>query len=373
MRRTTHSALSLLVTLAALAPIACDGEVEPTPTPTPSHEATIADRLSWTRATAATTQELTTLLGVVELATDATHQLAPPLPARIVRWHIQQGQPIALGATLAELEIPSLRGLQSAQRAAAALVSARQAQAASLQVELEAGVRDAASLRDAALSLSEAEASLGQLNAQLRAAQPAALLTPLRGGRWRWHSAVEGVVAQLRCAPGASVEPQDQCLTLIEARRSAVRVDVPEQTLPALDRLTRATWQPSGEEAVEVEVEVMRRAPGLDLSSHTLALYLTSADPETRWTPGRTGQVVLHIPVAPGTVVVPRSAVIELEGSPHVFVRDARDSARPLQVSRTGELDGEVIVRGEGLEVGSEVVSRGTFLLKSIALLKQED
>jgi multidrug efflux pump subunit AcrA (membrane-fusion protein) len=361
----THCLYALL--LICLAP-ACDAEQEAIAKPSGSAAETIASRISWTKVNAATSQEALELVGVVELAPDATHALSPPMPARIVSWQIKPGQLVEPGTALAELQIPELQDLQSAQQAAAQLVQARKSQVAARQAEVAAGVRDVAALREAEVSQREATLALNNASAQLAARRPSALLKPAGGGRWRWESQVTGVVERIDCAPGTTTSAQDACLVVVEPRKSAVRIDVPERQIAALDTMRGATWHAQG--AAPVEVTLLRRASALDMSSHTLSVYLGAEG--AAWTPGRTGRLVIHSSAANDAVLVPRAAVIELDGAPHVFVRGAGDAPVALRVERVAELSDEVIVRGEGLRAGDEVVSRGAFLLKSVALLAQE-
>lgn len=362
-----HINYLFVLLLICLTP-ACDAEQAAITKPSGSAAETIAARISWSQVSAATSQEALELVGVVELAPDATHTLAPPMSARIVSWQVKPGQLVAPGTALAELQIPELQDLQSAQQAAAQLVQARKSQVAARQAEVAAGVRDVAALREAEVNQREAALALNSASAQLAARRPSALLKPAGGGRWRWESQVSGVVERIGCAPGTTTSAQDACLVVVEPRKSAVRVDVPERQIAALDTMRGATWRAQG--APPVEVTLLRRASALDMSSHTLAVYLGVEG--AAWTPGRTGRLVITSGAANDAVQVPRAAVIELDGAPHVFVRGADDAPVARRVERLAELGDAVIVRGEGLKAGKEVVSRGAFLLKSVALLAQE-
>jgi RND family efflux transporter MFP subunit len=368
----TPRPLLLIPTLVAL--IACQDST-PKLAAAQAHtaEATIAQRLSWTAAQPATSQELIELLASVELSSAASHTLAPPLPARIVRWHVQPGQHIQQGQPLADLQIPDLQNLQRAATAAAQLVKTRRAQVQARATEVTAGVRDIAALREAEVALREATLALDTARGQLQAARPGAQLKP-SGEQWRWESPVAGTVERIACSPGTAVTPQDTCLLIVEPDQSAARINVPERLISTLDTLTGATWLGPASQAVEVKI--VRRASALDPVSRTLAVYLApaqAAPSNTAWLPGMTGRIALRIaPTHADAVQVPRTAVIDMDGQPHVFVRGDADKPRPLKVERVGELGDSVIVRSENLRAGMEVVSRGTFLLKSAALLAEE-
>lgn len=360
-------AILLLITLNT----ACKAEQTPAAAATGTAHDTAAQRITWTRAAPATSQDLVELIGVVELSSDATHTLAPPLPARIVSWAVKPGQRVAPGDALGELQIPELQDLQSAQSAAAALVKAREGQIKAREAEVNAGVRDLSALREAEVAAREATLALNNVRAQLGARRPTAQLKPAGGARWRWESPVAGVIEQVRCSPGASTTPQDACLVLVEASRSAVRVDVPERLVAQLDAVSGATWQTGGGQPVEVSIT--RRASALEMSSHTLPVYLTAADPQGLTSaPGSTGRVTLRRATASGAVMVPRTSIIELDGQPHVFVKDSSNKPTALKVSRIAELGESVIISADALKAEAEVVERGTFLLKSMLLLSQE-
>lgn len=364
--------IALLTALCTL--IACqDNTPEAAAKEAHAAEATIAQRLTWTAAQPATSQEVIELLASVELSSAASHTVAPPLPARIVRWHVQPGQHIKQGQPLADLQIPDLQNLQRTASAAAQLVKTRQAQVDARAAEVRAGVRDIAAQREAEVALREAALALDTARGQLQAARPGAQLKP-SGAQWRWESPVAGAVERIACSPGAAVSPQDTCLLIVEPDQSAARVNVPERLIPALDALTSATWR--GPTSQAVEVKITRRASALDPVSRTLAVYLTPARPapaDATWLPGMTGRAALHVaPTHADAVQVPRTAVIDMDGQPYVFVRGDSDKPRAIKVLRVGELGESVIVRAESLRAGVEVVSRGTFLLKSAALLAEE-
>ena len=65
--------------------------------------------------------------------------------------------------------------------------------------------------------------------------------------------------------------------------------------IAALDTMRGATWRAQG--APPVEVTLLRRASALDMSSHTLAVYLGVEG--AAWTPGRTGRLVITSGAAP--------------------------------------------------------------------------
>jgi cobalt-zinc-cadmium efflux system membrane fusion protein len=65
-------------------------------------------------------------------------------------------------------------------------------------------------------------------------------------------------------------------------------------------------------------------------------------------------------------IVLPQSALQQIEGTWGVFVREGEE-ARFLAVRRGAELGGDVLVLG-GVEPGQVVATEGAYLLKSLYL-----
>ena len=90
-----------------------------------------------------------------------------------------------------------------------------------------------------------------------------------------------------------------------------------------------------------------------------------------RYRPGLFARVAAPTAIVNDLIVIPESALVDLDGREAVFV-ECYDGFRAVTVESGRRSDGRVEVRS-GLEVGQSVVVNGAFTLKSELLLEGEE
>jgi len=108
-------------------------------------------------------------------------------------------------------------------------------------------------------------------------------------------------------------------------------------------------------------------SPSMEESSRTVKLRIEVKNDQRRLLAGMFATVKLFIPGTVETLAVARSAVVEDQGRPFVFVHYERDYyvRRPVALGRSWAGLVEIT---KGLEASQNVVADGAFLLKSDVL-----
>ena len=104
-------------------------------------------------------------------------------------------------------------------------------------------------------------------------------------------------------------------------------------------------------------------SPSLDEETRTATARIVLDNPQGQWRPGLfvTGRVTSGEETA--AVVIPRSALQEVDGQTAVFIQDAHGfEPRPVTLGRTGKDTIEIV---EGLKAGERFVSQNGFAIKA--------
>ena len=109
----------------------------------------------------------------------------------------------------------------------------------------------------------------------------------------------------------------------------------------------------------------------IDLLSGTVPLVVVIENEAELYRPGLFARVDVPVGQIDQAVVIPESAVIDLDGRLHAFVRE-EGGYRPAPVT-LGEQSGDMVEVKSGIEEGEKVVVSGAFTLKSELLLEGEE
>lgn len=313
-------------------------------------------RLSFTEARAPTKASALRLLGQVEVPSSAQWVVGPSVEARLVAWEVTTGSKVEVGTTLATLVSPELGDLASVENELRRVVGQREKNIGRLKESVDAGFKSSESLYDAELSLSEARAQLQRVQQQLGVRN--ANIRRGQKSQWEWVSPVDGLVTDIDCAPGGLYSGESRCITIVAADAPRLRVDVSETEVAKLAGYTpSARWMPAGaSEAMSLEFD--RRSAGFDSVTRTQALYFKGVG----LTVGASGSVELEIPAPKGVVLVLRMSVVEVQGTPSVFVDKGGERPEAVAVEDVGRSGEDRLVTG--IAVGDKVVARGAFALK---------
>lgn len=360
-------ALALVPALVATGCGGDEGEERVAPSPVVPD---LKDRIGFAPLEAATDATLVTLPGEVVLPNGARQPLAPPLAGRLRVWSVALGAAVAEGDVLATLESPDLADLEAREGELARVANARSRLVATERAQVADGLVGAPSLYEHELAAKEARAQLEGVRAQLAARRA---LGADASAEWSWRAPAAGVVSAVSCPVGTMAGPDAPCLTLLALDRAELLVHVPERLLDLVGADVRAVWRSTSRPDRPQELTLSRIDPTIDPLSRTRAHRFAhrpdAAAPSL--VPGASGRVDLVVSAPPGVYSVPQDALTRLDGEDVVYLRapDSPTSARAVPVRVIGRHGARALVRGDALAPGTDVVVRGAFLLKSLAVL----
>jgi len=181
------------------------------------------------------------------------------------------------------------------------------------------------------------------------------------------RSPIAGSVTERGALPGEMITPETSLFTVADLSRVWVFFDVFEKDLGSVRTGLAVIFISQSYPGRSFEGKVDFVGPQIGASSRTARVRATLPNPEGALRPGMfvTGEIVLDTAgTRPAEVVVPASAVVDLEGRPHVFVREAERTYRAVPVQVSGR-DGETVRLEGGVSPRQQVVVEGAFTLKA--------
>ncbi|MDX6849130.1 efflux RND transporter periplasmic adaptor subunit [Gilvimarinus sp. SDUM040013] len=180
--------------------------------------------------------------------------------------------------------------------------------------------------------------------------------------RFEIKSLIDGQVIERHITLGEHLMPSDNAFVV--ANMSSVWLDI--ALYPAYWGSVRknqivSVGFPNGEEVVEGNIDYV--APTINELTHTGIARVFLNNQSGRWKPGMFVEATVTLKTEPADVVVPLSAVFELEGGNVVFTQSGEFwQAQLVELGRRDDSRVEII---HGLEVGEAYVRKGGFILKA--------
>ncbi|MCB2408105.1 efflux RND transporter periplasmic adaptor subunit [Hymenobacter lucidus] len=301
-----------------------------------------------------------TLYGTVSAAAGGEGRIVVPQTGRIVRLAAQVGQQVRAGQLLAVVE----QTLDATQQIG---LSTERANA---QAELRAAQQD----YDRLQSIADIAARKDVVAAELRLRQARQNASIYNGQaqqrRTTITSPVSGTVDVFNLAVGQQVNQGDELFRVINPGKLRIEAQVFAQDLAKVTPGTRFRVEGlQGQPGAEARLVVFSNVVNPVNQARQLILELNAAEGSTY----RTGQAVnVQIVGQSGggrkQLVVPTSAVTDLNGKPVVFVHTAPEHFR-IRYVQPGAVNGEQTVLEPGqVNENDRVVTQGTYQLKSIYL-----
>lgn len=317
-----------------------------------------ADPIGWVTAALPTGSTVAQIPATVVAPQASRWVSGPPVPARLTRWRVTDGEQVSAGQPLATLISPELGDLAAVVAELDRVVEERARNVARLAEAVDAGFRAAEELYAAELALHEAEAERGRARRQLGGRGES--VRSSTGSEWDWLAPVSGRISALRCSPGGLYDAASECLTILPEGEARLSVPLSPRQLAELEAPLHAgslsaRWTPEGGEPQRLQLD--RCLPDFDPHTRSRACLFSGEDLRV----GAAGVAELEIPPPAGAVTLPRQAVVRVGGQDTVFLRAEPPEARPVTV--LGRQGGDLLVAG--LEPDVEVAGRGAFTLKS--------
>ncbi len=270
--------------------------------------------------------------------------------------HIQvrEGQAVAEGQVLAQIDTADLKARLDAQ--AAALEEAR----AKLDIALKNRENNQQLLRQKFISQNAfdttqsawegAAASMRSAEAQLRIAQKAMNDADVR-------APFAGISAKKRIGTGENVGIDSPLFALVDLSRREIEAPAPASEIPSVRVGQPASFRVDGFGDRTFDGRVERINPVTEQGSRSITMYISVANRDGVLRGGMfaKGQIVLD-KTAPAAVV-PASAIRDESGQSYVYtIEDGKIGKRAVKVGVTEPQEGLVEVKS-GLESGLQVVS----------------
>lgn len=279
----------------------------------------------------------------------STTTLASAVAGSVAEVTVRVGDPVEAGQTLVKLDTDLIE-----PRLAAARAAERQAAAELAQARRE---RDrAAKLPHPVITDAERErfeSRVDALEAAVRARKAEAERLRAELARHTVEAPFAGTVRARAVEPGMWVNPGQAMVGLVSTEALQIEVDVDGRLLPHISPGTRATLV--GEP--EVSATVRGVVAALDETTRTARVRLEPEGQAPWLLAGSPVDVRFSWQTAPG-LIVPRDALVRGPAGVRVVqALDGKATPRPVEVDATA--DEAAIVRGEGLAVGAQVITRG--------------
>ena len=283
------------------------------------------------------------------------------VPGKVVERAANVGDRLAVGDVIARLDDTDLKLAENSARAAVAAARTRR-DVAVANLERARPLLPQGFISKATVDIrqNEVDAASGALDtaeAQLAQASNAVGYAVLVADK-------PGIVTTVSAEPGQVLSAGQAVITLAVAGETEVAIAVPEQDAGHLSIGQRAKVSLWSGPRVSIEGRVREIAGQADPASRTYAVRVAVAAPPEMMRLGMTASVAFGINDGPAAMVVPITAMTEVDGARVVFVVDqASKLVRKVPVAISG-IAAEGVRIASGLNPGDMVVSAGVQFLR---------
>lgn len=323
-------------------------------------------RLAGLRFAKAVTQPATReVLATARVVYDATRvaQVNPRMPGVVRSIRADVGTKVRARSALAVIESADVGAEQSRLQSARGRLEVADANYLRVETLRTDGIAPEKELlaarqerEEARAAVRSAEASLGMVGAVADG-----------GARYTVTSPIDGVITQRNATMGRLVDGDDILFEIVDASEMWIELDVPETDLALVTVGRSVVLTLDGLPDRQFTGTVSYVAPAVDLRTRTAVarVPLKNADGALRANVFGRGHIAVSDPRA--ALAVPRAAVQRARSVSLVFVRVADDLFEARRV-KIGPASGDLLSVSGRLEAGDDVVTDGSFLLKTETL-----
>ncbi len=329
-----------------------------------------ANRIQLKPATRQALADEVSVAGQIVPSVDGEAQVGPSVGGRISSILVKEGDRVKAGQLLAWIDAPDAARMQGdLLRAKTTLNRAEKV----LEQERSLWADKATSERALNTADSEVRAARAELQAlnNLLAASKVPVPTGEAGQSGTARIAVAaplaGVITKRNAVVGAQVTRDLFLFHIVAPDKLLVRADVPEVVSRRVELGASAVVHPRGV-AQGCNGEVRARLEQIDEAKRTMGVMVRTSPDCVGLVAGAFADVRIRLTSSgeKESVVVPRSAIVDLDGSPVVFVERNPAGAGHFEVRsvRLGNTDGVSTVIEDGVKEGDRLVVVGALLLK---------
>ncbi|WP_236199567.1 efflux RND transporter periplasmic adaptor subunit [Pseudomonas pseudonitroreducens] len=304
--------------------------------------------------------EAVSLPGEISFDQDRTAHIVPRTAGVVESVSVDLGQSVKKGDLLAIIssqQISELRSELAASQRRVALANTTFERERELWREKISAEQDYLQARQV---LEEAQIALA--NAKQKTSALSGVTASGGGNRYELRAPFDGVVVEKHLVQGEVVSETTNAFTLSDLSRVWATFSVAPQDLARIQ-----VGKPARVEAPDLGMQVEGRVAYvgnlLGEQTRSAVARVTLNNPDGAWRPGLFVNVRVSAQARQVPVAIPEQAVQTVEEKPSVFVRNAEGfEARPVSLGLRNDGHVEVI---DGLAVGDQVASDGSFILKS--------
>lgn len=284
---------------------------------------------------------------------------------------VEPGTEVRAGTVLATIA-PTPGAPEDATRANLAVVDAT-ARVEESRAALERAERMLADRAIPERRVAEARRSLKVAEAAVGAArQSAALYRSAQSGRgsgsWRITAPIDGIVDAVNVSAGEAVGPDDVLFRIVDPSVLWLEVEIPERWAGSIARAAPTSFRLVGTEAVHVlgeeDASVVHFSRTVDPRTRTVrAVFRLEGTDDPSLRVGAAVQAAVPTGEPVSGVVVPASAVLEVDGRSLIYVQPEGESFEERGV-RLGPRDGARVLVEAGVAAGERLVTEGAILVR---------
>ena len=276
------------------------------------------------------------------------------VPGEVTRVLVREGETVAAGQLLAQVDTADLQSRLDAQDAALEEAKARLTIAEKNRANNQQLLRQkfiSQNAYDTAESTFEASAaSVRSQEAQLRIARKALDDAAVR-------APIAGVVATRSVHPGEKVGIDQPLFLLVDLVRMEIEAPAPASEIPAIRVGQPATFRVDGFEARAFDGRVERINPTAQPGSRAITLYISVANPDGSLRGGMFAKGQIVVDRTRPAAVIPATALREEAGQAYVFTLEGGKIQRRAVKVGVAEPQQGVVEVLSGLDKGVHVVS----------------
>ncbi len=305
-------------------------------------------------------------IGQLEADPARTFEVAAKVAGVVHKVSFSEGEEVVKGQPLVIIRAPSLGGLRAEFAAQKARASSAKANVARLEVL--AG-QSMASKQELASTRAEARALAAEAQAAKQRLRALGLRTQGSASTFILRSPATGVITECAVIEGEAVTEDDTIATITNLDEAWFQAQVFEHTLALVEVGAAAEVVLNAYPDRPLLGRVDLLSPMVDRRSRTITARVIIKNPDGVLRLGLFGRARIATTDAPPAPVlaVPRSALIDVEDQPVVFVDLGGGVYERHDVTVGAEGPGLVEIT-HGLSEGERVVDRGAWSLKSVLL-----
>lgn len=303
----------------------------------------------------------------------ATVEVVPKVSGRLQAVQVRLGDPVRKGQLLAQVEDREIREqvrqAEASFEVARATVRQREADLKFAETALDRSrslfgrnLLPRQTLDDAEARSQAAAAQLDLARAQFQQAQARLDELQITLSNTRVTSPVDGFVAKRNLDPGAFASQNAPVVAVVDLSTVRMVANLIEKDARRVQAGTAASVEVDAYPGERFSGRVSRVAPVFDPQTRTAEMEIEVPNPTARLKPGMYSRVTLTVDTRENALVVPRNAVVDINGRRGVFVpQENRASFRPVE---TGLQDEHRVEITSGLNDGTRVVTTGALALR---------